>query len=624
MKALLRSIIAIAALVGVALTLLNQVAAVSFEPVGTGAYVAGEVLVKFKPVLSSQDRAATVAARGHAVLANLNQPGWVRVKVGTGQTMTQVLAAFQNDPSVEYAQPNYLYHTTAVPNDMQYGQLWAFKNTGQTVDNSLTQPPSSPIYSTNNPGTPGADINIEKAWDHITDCSSVVVAVVDTGVNYTQEDLAANMWNGGSSFPNHGFDFVNNDNDPMDLNGHGTHVAGIIGASGNNSLGVTGVCWKASIMAVRVLDTTGSGTTAQVIQGINFAVSHGAKVINMSLGGGGGFDSAFSDAITNAQTNDVVIVVAAGNGGVDNDISGNATFPCNFTQPNLICVAALDQSYALANFSNWGATSVDVGVPGTNILSTWAGTNAVISDPLTSDPAWIRTTTTSGGWTFGSVNVGGIPTPSLLDPPTYSTTPTPSVQYNDSTNDRAYKAFNLAGVNAAVWQVFAAINVANGDFFRTRYSSAGVDPFPGGTLVSEYTGVATFPIVHTVEFDISGCISMNCSLGFQLESDATQQSATQSRGVVITRFKINTLTFSTTSYNTIDGTSMATPEGAGLAAMLRAYNPQYTFADVVNAITKGGRATTSLAGKTVSGNAIDVMSSLAYINPPTGLTATVQ
>ena len=612
MKALLRSIVAIAALAGVALTLLNQVAAVSFEQIGTGAYVAGEALVKFKSGSSAQDRAAIVLARGHAVLASLNQPGWVRLKVGTGQGMTQVLAAYHSDSSVETAQPNYIYRTTAVPNDAQYGQLWAFKNMGQTVNNSLTQPPASPVYSTNNPGAPGNDMGIEKAWDHITDCSSVVVAVLDTGVKYDQEDLATNMWNGGASFPNHGFDFVNNDNDPKDLNGHGTHIAGVIGASGNNNLGATGVCWKASIMAVRVLDAAGSGTTAEIIQGINFAVSHGAKVINMSFGGGG-IDPALSDAVTNAQTHDVVIVVAAGNDGVNNDLSGNATFPCNFTQPNLICVAALDQSYALPNFSNWGATSVDVGAPGTNILSAWAGTSAVISDPLTS--GWTFATTTSGGWAFGSVTVGGTPTPSLLDPPTYS-----SGQYSNSTDDRAYKAFNLAGVDAAVWRVSAAVNVVNGDFFRSRYLSAGGDPFPGGTLVSEDTGVATFPNIRAVEFDISGCISASCSLGFQLQSDAAQRSI----GVAITRIRIDTLTFSTTGYNTINGTSMASPETAGLATMLRAYNPQYTFADVVNAITKGGRATASLAGKTTSGNAIDVMSSLAYLNPPAGLTATVQ
>ena len=618
MKALLRSIIAIAALAGVALTLLNQVAAVSFEPAGTGAYVAGEVLVKFKPVFSAQDRTATVAARGHAVHAHLNQPGLVQVKVGTGQTMDQVLAAYQNDPGVEYAQPNYIYRTAAVPDDEHYGQLWALKNTGQTVNNALTQPPSSPIYSTNNPGAPGNDMGIEKAWDHITDCSSVVVAVLDTGVKYDQEDLAANMWNGGSSYPSHGFDFVNNDNDPKDLDGHGTHVAGIIGASGNNSLGATGVCWKASIMAVRVMDTTSSGTTATIVQGINFAVSHGAKVINMSLGGGGSFDSAFSDAITNALNNDVVVVVAAGNGDA-NGISVNndaiPTYPCNFTQSNLICVAALDQSYALATFSNYGATSVDVGAPGTNILSTWAGTNAVISDPLTSGSGWTFATTTSGGWALGTVSVGETPTASLLNPSTY-----PSGQYDNSTDDQAYNVFNLAGVNVALWQVFAAINVVNGDFFRTRFSSAGGSPFPGGTLVSEDTGVATFPNLRAAEFDISGCISASCSLGFQLQSDANLKD----RGVVITRFTINTLTFSTTSYNTVKGTSMAAPGAAGLAAMLRAYNPQYTFTDAVNAVTKGGRATASLADKTATGKAIDAMSSLAYINPPTGLTATVQ
>jgi subtilisin family serine protease len=612
MKALLRSIIAIAALVGVALTLLNQVTAVSFEPVVTGAYVAGEVLVKFKPVFSAQDRTATVAAQGHAVLANLNQPGWVQVKVGTGQTMTQVLAAYQNDPSVEYAQPNYIYHTTAVPNDTQYGQLWAFKNTGQTVNNSLTQPPSSPIYSTNNPGAPGNDMGIEKAWDHITDCSSVVVAVLDTGVKYDQEDLTANMWNGGSSFPNHGFDFVNNDNDPEDLNGHGTHVAGIIGASGNNSLGATGVCWKASIMAVRVMDTTGSGTTANIIQGINFAVSHGAKVINMSLGGGGGFDSAFSDAITHAQTNDVVIVVAAGNDGVNNDINGNDFFPCNFTQPNLICVAALDQSYALANFSNWGATSVDVGAPGTNILSTWAGSNATISDNFNTGGAlnW----TTSGGWAYKQLPLSGSTVDVLVDPGTF-----PSGSYLDNADNRVYKSFDLSGNNVATLNFSTQFSIQTFDFLNLNHRSSGGDPFVGGVQLDHTNGV-TDGVVGPLSYDLSACISATCSVGFQLLTNASAHD----QGVAILRFSIDTLTFSTTSYNTIDGTSMATPEAAGLATMLRAYNPQYTFADVVNAITKGGRATTSLAGKTTTGKAIDVMSSLAYINPPTGLTATVQ
>jgi subtilisin family serine protease len=451
MKTPLRSM-ALSALVGAALALYAQVAAAPFAPLtpaGAAAsqYVPGEVLVKFKPTASTQEHLAAMAAmaaRGHSVVASLNQPGWAQVKVGAGQTMETALTAYRNDPNVEYAQPNYIYHATAVPNDTQYGQLWAFKNTGQ---------PINPNTYTPNAGTAGDDMNIEPAWGHITDCSDVVVAVLDTGVNYTHQDLAANMWNGS---PNHGHDFVDNDDDPMDLEGHGTHLAGIIGAEGNNSTGTTGVCQKARIMAVRVLDALGNVTTATALLGIGFAVANGAKVINMSFVGGGSFDPAFSDAITSAQNRDVVVVVVAGNENQDNDAAG-ARYPCNFIQPNLVCVAALDQNYALASFSSWGATSVDVGAPGTNILSTWAG----------------------------------------------------------------------------------------------------------------------------------------AALG-------------------------------NTSYNTISGTSMASPEVAGLAAMLRAYNPQYTYADTVGAIKNGGRSVLALVNKTTTGKAVDVMSSLAYINPPKGLAATVQ
>ena len=177
----------------------------------------------------------------------------MQLKVGAGQTMDKRLRPTGTTRTSNIVQPNYIYHVAAVPNDTQYGQLWAFKNTGQTVNTGTFTP---------NSGTSGDDMNIEPAWDRITDCSSVVVAVLDSGVNYNHEDLAANMWNGGSSLPNHGHDFVDNDDDPMDPNGHGTHLAGVIGAVGNNGTGTVGVCQKASIMAVRVLDAAGNVTTA--------------------------------------------------------------------------------------------------------------------------------------------------------------------------------------------------------------------------------------------------------------------------------------------------------------------------------------------------------------------------
>jgi thermitase len=448
MKSLSRAIIVLAALAGVALALIQQGVAVSPEPPGGGVYVAGEVLVKFRLVSSAQDRIASVAAQGHAVVAALHPPGWVRVRIATGQSMDQVLATYQSDPRVASAQPNYFYRNAAVPNDAQYGQLWAFNNIGQTVGTGSYVPMS---------GAVGDDMGLEPAWDHVADCSSVVVAVIDSGINYTHEDLASNMWNGGAGIPNHGHDFVDNDNDPMDQSGHGTHVAGILGAVGNNGTGTTGVCQRTRIMAVRVLDATGVGTTATTLQGIGFAVTHGARVINMSLTGSGGFDPALSDAITQAQNADVVVIVAAGNEGRNIDLAGNAAFPCAFTQPNLLCVAALDQNYALAVFSNWGPTSVDLAAPGTNILST------------------------GGGAGSGS-----------------------------------------------------------------------------------------------------------------------------------------------SSYDTFNGTSMAAPQVAGLASMLRAFNPQYTYADTVSAIRNGGRSVDALAGITATGRAADAMPSLAYLNPPTGLTATLQ
>jgi subtilisin family serine protease len=620
MKTLLRSKFMVA-LAGVFLTLYAQTAAAPFvQPDLGGAvasqYVPGEVLVKFKPEAIAQERAATVAALGHTILAHLEQPGWTHVKLGVGQSVSEALALYESDPNVEAAQPNYIYRAAVVPNDPRYGQLWAFKNTGQTITNAFTQPPSSAVFPTDNPGVPGDDMNIEKAWDHITDCSGIVVAVVDSGVNYNQEDLIGNMWNGSAAgFPNHGTDFVDADIDPMDLEGHGTHVAGIIGAAGNNATGSAGVCWKASIMAVRVLDALGVGTTVTLSQGINFAVTHGAKVINMSIGGIAASDPILSGAITNAQNSDVVVIVAAGNEAANNDDVATPTFPCNFAQPNLVCVAALDQGYQLASFSNFGATSVDVGAPGTNILSAWSGGSATTADNLNVGGAgnW----TSSAGWVHKLLTLASGPTvDSLVNPSTF-----PAGTYAINQDNRVFKSFNLGGANAAVLNFSAQMSIETGDSLNLNYRTGGGDPFAAGGVQLDGGSGVTGGIVP-FSYDLTPCISATCSVGFQLVSDATAVAA--QGGAAIIRFSIDTLTINTNSYNTISGTSMATPEVAGLAAMLRAYNPQFTFADTVSAIKKGGRSVAALAGKTTTGKAIDVMSSLAYVNAPAGLTATVQ
>lgn len=553
------------------------------------SHVADEVLVKFKSRPSTSALHSAVTMRGHALVAELGAPGWVRVRVAPGQSVPQALAAYQNDPSVEHAQPNFIYRARARPNDARYGELWAFRNTGQTVSGSA--------------GTPGADMNIERAWDHVTDCRSVVVAVVDSGINYRHEDLAANMWNGGTAFPLHGWDFIDDDNDPLDLDGHGTHVAGIIGAAGNNSTGVTGVCWQATLMAVRVLDVTGSGTSATVTQGVDFAVSHGARVINMSLGGGS-FDALLSESIRNAEANDVVVVAAAGNDGVDVDALGG-DYPCSFVHPNIVCVAMVDQNYALDSFSNFGATSVDVGAPGRNILSV-RSTSAVLDDFNSNGQLdWMN----SGGWGYRPLLLGSEVVDVLVNPMSF-----PSGAYSNNANQRVHKAFNF-NVSGAI-DAFASFTVQHalepGDVLNVAYRQNGGDPFAGGVALAQFTGTSegvTGPFVYR----LAGCAGGACSIGFQL---ATNSSGT-AQGIGIAEFTVHTLT--SNAYLVSSGTSMSTPQVAGLAALLRARHPAYSADDTVNAIRNAGRSVASLSGRTTTGRAIDAMSSLAYINAPTGL-----
>nr|WP_245252199.1 S8 family serine peptidase [Paenibacillus sediminis] len=209
-------------------------------------------------------------------------------------------------------------------------------------------------------------IDAPDAWDITKGSKDVVVAVIDSGVDYTHPDLAGNMWSDPKG--NHGYDFVDNDDSPMDLNGHGTHIAGTIAAVGNNSYGVSGVMWNARIMAVRALDQNGQGSLSQIIDAITYATDHGADIINMSFAGDGK-SRLLEDAIKEAGEKGVLVVTAAGNEGKDND--SNPLYPASYDLPNIIAVAATDSADRLASFSDYGVRTVDVAAPGVNILSTW-------------------------------------------------------------------------------------------------------------------------------------------------------------------------------------------------------------------------------------------------------------
>ncbi len=211
--------------------------------------------------------------------------------------------------------------------------------------------------------------------------SSVIVANIDTGVDYNHPDLAANIWTNPGEIPGNGidddgngyvddvrgWDFANNDNDPMDDQGHGTHTAGTIAAVGNNATGVTGVAWRAKIMPLKFITASGSGTSLGAAQAILYAASMGAKISSNSWGGGG-FSQTIENAINTANQSGMLFVTAAGNANANNDTT--VSYPCNSTLPNVLCVAATDHNDQKASFSNYGAVNVDLGAPGVSILST--------------------------------------------------------------------------------------------------------------------------------------------------------------------------------------------------------------------------------------------------------------
>lgn len=600
------------AVFGLAFAQTPSFAGTAWAPATGSRYVQDQILVKFKPGVTAASRAQIGHNYGTLAMQSIGtQRDLVLTHLVPGQTVEQAIATLASDPNVEYAQPNYIYHALAypraIPTDPKYGQLWAANNTAQNITTGTYSPTT---------GTAGDDMNLERAWYYQSDCSSVVVAVVDTGVNYNATDLAANMWMGNA---NHGQNFATDGaaGDPMDLAGHGTHVAGIIAAKANNSIAGVGVCWSAQLMAVRVLDATGSGNTATISQGVNYAVTNGAKVINMSLGGTAS-DPTFSQAISDAQTAGVLVVVAAGNSAVDNDSTSNGHWPCNYTNPNLICVAALDQNYALATFSDWGATSVDVGAPGTNIYSTWAGSNATTVDPL--NAGWFKNTTTAGGFVYGTASTSYGLLNSLNDPGSW-----PTGTYTANTTDQAWKNFNLNGVNSATLDIYGAIQVRSDGQGYIAQSSTGGNPFlpsspaylwgPAAADASQATS-PTYAFLPTI--NLNNCLTTACTIGFELKTGSLLDL-----GVSIAFLQITTLTLNNASYNTIDGTSMATPEVAGVAALVWAHNPLYTYVDVVNAINNGGRSIAALSGKTTTGKAVDALGSLAYINPPTGIAVIV-
>jgi serine protease len=312
--------------------------------IDTAAFDTAHVLVKWKDGLAH--------STGYGLGAKAIGNGLYRVNLPKMVSVNLAVTAIQARPDVQFAQPDYAVSLAATPNDPSMGSLWGLNQ-----------------------------IRAPEAWNTSTGTGHTIVAVIDTGVAYNHPDLQANMWrNAGEIAGNgidddrdgyvddiYGYDFANNDANPMDDNGHGTHVSGTIGAVGDNGIGVAGVNQHVKIMALKFLDSSGSGYLSNAVRALNYAVAKGAKVVNASFGGGG-YDAAMATALTNARAKSVIVVAAAGNDGTNNDSS--PSYPANYAGDNLVAVAATDSSDKLASFSNYGKTTVDIAAPGVSILST--------------------------------------------------------------------------------------------------------------------------------------------------------------------------------------------------------------------------------------------------------------
>ncbi|VAX04940.1 Serine protease, subtilase family [hydrothermal vent metagenome] len=292
-----------------------------------------------------------------------NWDNWWHIKLAKGTDLQRALNILSSRQDIEFVEYNYEIRTLVTPNDPHFDSLWGLHNTQQTG------------------GVFDADIDASEAWDSNTGDANIIIAVIDTGVDYGHEDLAGNMWkNPGEIAGNlidddgngyvddvHGYDFSNTDSDPFDDHGHGTHVSGTIAGVGNNGIGVVGVNWNAKIMAVKFLGAGGGGYVSDAIDGVIYAVNNGAKILNNSWGGGG-FSQALLEVIYAANDAGVLFVTAAGNKGRNNDI--RPYYPSSYVAPNMISVAATDHNDQLAVFSSYGASTVHLGAPGVKTLST--------------------------------------------------------------------------------------------------------------------------------------------------------------------------------------------------------------------------------------------------------------